>query len=287
MFFNILFIIIIGLFLSIMDIRRWHNGKVFSLLKNFYFLLLFITNIVISLGLYIYLGEKGTIRYDSLSAVIILILVLAAVLHSNFFYTSRGNAVGLARYYDCFVQWVYNKLFHQYLSRQPYINSIAYHNKVDRMKYFLEDTYKDIPARAERIRMKTRLEDILRNSKTLLEARKALARLLLQNPGLNRLHDINHVPKEDGPPPPDPEEFVNKALSCCGQNKEKRKLFEEKLKKKLAELKSTGPGKYNESYYLIKDLERMQKSAGSIKYKITLLFLIREHGFLKDISCLS
>ncbi len=155
------------------------------------------------------------------------------------------------------------------------------------MKELLEDTYKDIPARAERIRMKTRLEDTLRNSRTLLGARKAMARLLLQNPGLKGLYDINHVPKEDGPLPRDPEEFVNNAVSSCGLNKEKKKLIEEKLKEKLVELKSTPPGKYDDSYYLLKDLERIQKSAGSIKYKITLLFLIREHGFLKDIGCLS
>lgn len=284
MFFNIIFIIIAGLFLSIMDIRRWYQGKVFYLLKNFYFLLLFITNIVIGLSLYIYLGESGTIRYDSFPAVFILILVVAALVHSNFVYTSRGNPIGLARYYDCFVLWVYDKLFPQYLSRQPYINSIAYYNKVDRMKELLEDTYKDIPGKEERIRMRTRMEDILRNSKTLLEARKALARLLLQNPGLKGLYDLKHVPKEDGPPPRDPEEFVIKAVSCCGQNKEKKKLIEEKLKEKLAELNSTPPGKYDESYYLIKDLERMKESAGSIKYKITLLFLIRGEGFLKDIE---
>lgn len=289
MFFNILFIIIVGLFVSILDIRRWHEGKFFYFIKNFYFLLLFITNIAISLGLYIYLGERGTIRYDSFTAAFILTLVSAAVLHSNFVYTSRGNPIGLARYYDYFVLWVYDKLFHQYHSRQPYINSIAYYNQVDRMKDLLVDTYKDIPGKEERIRMKTRLEDILRNSQTLLGARKALARLLLQNPGLKGLYDLNHVPKEYPPPPPDPddpEEIVDKAEDCCGQNKEKKKQIEEKLKEKLTELKSSGQGKYDESYYLIKDLERMQESADSIKYKITLLFLIREDGFLKDIGCL-
>ncbi len=284
-FFNILFIIIVGLFLSIMDIRRWHKGKFFYFIKNIYFLLIFITNIAISLVLYIYLAERGTIRYDSFPAAFILTLVLAAVLRANFFHTSRGNPIGLAKYYDCFVLWVYDKLFNQYLSRQQYINPIVYYNSVDRMKDLLEDTYKDIPGREKRIRMRARLEDILSNCITLFAARKALARLLLQNPGLEGLNDLNlnHIPKEYGPPPRDPEEIVNKAVNCCGQNKDKEKLIDEKLKEKLAELKSSKPEKHDESYLIINDLKRMQESADSIKDKITLLFLIRGDDFLKDI----
>ncbi|MFC2155371.1 hypothetical protein ACFLRB_02625 [Acidobacteriota bacterium] len=295
-FFNILFIIIGGLFLSILDIRRWHKGKFFYFIKNFNFLLLFFSNIAIGLVLYIYLGERGTIRYDSFTATFILTFVSAAVLRANFFYTSRGNPIGLAKYYDCFVLWVFN----QNLPGKPYINSIAYYNTVDRMRGLLEHTYKGILCKEKRIRMRSRFEDILSNCYTLLAARKALARLLLQNPRLAGLYglNLNHVLQKDGSQPLDPEEIIKKVMACCGQNKDKEKLIDEKLKEKLAELKSskpekfteiksTGTGEYDESYFLNKDLEGMQESTDSIKYKITLLFLIRGDDFLKDIGCLS
>jgi hypothetical protein len=169
-FLNILLIIIVGLFLTISEMRRWYVEELSLLFTSFHFWILLIPKMTITLAIYFYLGETGKIRYDSVLAALILSVIPSAVFRITFFY-------------DHFLLWVHNTLISKN-RRKPgnLIDVIADNNSKDHMRKLLEDTYKDIPARAKRIRMQDRMKNILRNSKTDLDARKALARLLVQHP---------------------------------------------------------------------------------------------------------
>ncbi len=299
---NILLIFIIVLLISISDINRWYTGKWLPLLKSVHFWLLFIINLSIALAIYFYLGETGNIRYDSIFAAFILSLTPSAIFRTTFFRvktsksksdTSEGKAIGLAAYYNFFLLWVYDHLTLKHFRKHPiFLNVIAYNKSAYDMKCLLEDTYQGISNRDQRIRMRVRMEEVLKKTDSGPGTRRALAALLLQKPGWDELVKHHFVPKWFEPdkidlnnPPPDPEEIVSEAARYCVQNPQKKKIIEKRIQD---ELKKIPPERRKElEIEHEKEKNEMRTPTTIMKEKITFLFLI--HGYdpdlLKTIGC--
>jgi len=300
--FNILLIFIVVLFISISDINRWYTGKWLLLFKSVHFWVLFITNLSIALSIYFFLGETGNIRYDSIFAAFILSLMPSAIFRTTFFRikrsksksgTSEGKAIGLAKYYEFFLLWVYDHVtLKPFLKHPIFFNVIAYNKSAYDMKCLLEDTYQGISNRDQRIRMRVRMEEVLKKADSGHGARRALASLLLQNPGWDELVKRHFVPKWFEPdkidlnnPPPDPEEIVSEAARYCLQDPKKKKIIEKRIQD---ELKKLPPERRNAlEIEHEKEKNEMRTQTTIMKEKITFLFLIHGYdpNFLKTIGC--
>ncbi len=298
--FNIFLIIIIVLFMSIKDIKRWYTGKLLPLFKSLHFLLLLFINSAIALAAYFYLGETGSIRYDSVLTALILALAPSAILRVTLFETSTGKAIGLANYYDSFLKWVHEKLtIKNFLKNQAYINVIAYHNSVYGMKCLLKEIYQNAPGKEQRIRMLANMEEILKDAESWIDRRKALARLLLQKLGWRELADRNFVPqklkrrKPDSREPleteDDPENVVIKTARLCAHDKQKRNLIDKKINDELKEIRKRSPERENELRTdHERDISEMKTQTAIMIKKITFLSLLRGYDpdFLEDL-CIS
>jgi ABC-type branched-subunit amino acid transport system substrate-binding protein len=298
--FNIFLIIMIVLFMSIKDIKRWYTGKLTPLFKSLHFLLLLFINSAIALAAYFYLGETGSIRYDSVLTALILALAPSAILRVTLFETSTGKAIGLANYYDSFLRWVHEKLtIKNFLKNQAYINVIAYHNSVYGMKCLLKEIYQNAPGKEQQIRMLANMEEILKEAESWLDRRKALARLLLQKLGWRELADRNFVPqkfknrKPDSREPleteDDPENIVIKTARFCAHDRKKRKLIKKEINDELGQIRKQSPERENELRTdHEKDISAMKTQTAIMRKRITFLSLLRGYDpdFLEDL-CLS
>lgn len=290
--FNFGLIIFVVLWMSIRDIKRWFSGS-FLRLFNPFFLLLFLTNIVIALGVYLYLGETGSIRYDSVLTALILSLTPSTVLRLTLFETPTGKSIGLAKHYENYLQWIHARLtISSYQKQTPYINVLAYHNSVYAMKSLVKEIYLNDPNREQRIRMQAKLETVLKEADTWIGRRKALARFLFQTVGWERLVKYNFVPKKFAGYKPgskkileDPENVVLEAARICAKDPLKKILIEEKIN---VELKELAPERRQE---LEEDAEKakneMKTATALMRKRITFLFLLDGYDpdFDKKICC--
>jgi hypothetical protein len=297
--FNILLIITAGLFLSIWDIKRWHTerknwqAEKLNLFKNIHFWFLCIFNIAITLAIYIYLGETGTIRYHNFLSAIIVLLATAAVLRAFLFHRATGKSFGPATCYDYFVLRVYHRLT---IGKYPgwRINMIAYYKDIEEIKKSLEDIYQEIPGREKRIRMLARMKEVLADADSWIARRKALARLLCQILGWEELVKRDLVPEEletynpksHAPITIDPEKFVLEAARCCAHDPPKKTLIDEKINESLEKLKPERRDELKKN--LAEEIEKMKTPAAIMRNKIALLLLLQGYDpkFLKNICCL-
>lgn len=292
--FNLCLIFFIVLFLSVKDIRHRYIMEWSGLfkLKNLIYLILPLINIIIALGIYFYLGETGGIRYDSVLAAFILALAPTAILRVTLFETPAGKSIGLAKYYDDFLQWIYEKLtIKNYLRRQAYINLIAYHNSVYGMKRRLMEIYQNASNKEQRIKIQTKMEEVLSDTDSWLERRKALARLLLQKLKWDQLIECNFVPddfKWRGPdsknqltPYDDPENVIQKAARSASQHPSVKAYFKAQIKRELKELKKEAPERAIElEGDHIKDKSKMKTHTVLMRKEIIFLSLLK--GYDRD-----
>jgi hypothetical protein len=291
---NFILIFLVVLFMSVKDIKRWWWGKSSRFFLRLHFWILFSVNLAIAYAAYIYLGETGNIRYDSVLTALILSLSASAVLHITLFETSTGKAIGLARHYDNFLQWVYEKItVKNYLKHQRYINIIAYQNSVYGMKCRLKEIYQNTPNKEQSTRMQRKIEDVLKDADSWIERRKVLARLLFQKLKWQELIECNFVPdnlKEFNPNkindhPADPEEIALETARCCLNNPLLEKSIDRRIDNSLAQLSDERKEELENEHK--KDLNEMKTPTAKMRKKIIFLFLVEGYDpdFLEDMCC--
>jgi len=290
---NLIIIFFVVLFTSIRDIKRWWWTKSNRYLLTFHFWLLPLANYIIALATYFYLGERGSIRYDSILAALVLSLTPSALLHLTLFETSAGKSIGLARYYDGFLQWIYDKMsVENYMKNKAYINVIAYHNSVYAMKSLFNEVYRDGLNREQTFRMQTRIEEDLKKADSWIARRKALAHLVLRKFKWDDLVDLNFIPAEfrgRGPGSKkhlisydDPENVVTKTARVCARNGSKIVDIEDKIDKALDELgKETEKRKEELKADYEKDKSEMKTHSAIMKKRIIFYSLL--NGYKPDV----
>jgi hypothetical protein len=279
---NLVIIFIVIVFMSIEDIKRWWWGKLNRLFLSLHFWFLLMVNIAIAYAIYFYLGETGNLRYDNVLMALILSLTPSALLHVTLFETSTGKCIGLERYYDDFLLWVYERIIiREYLRMQPFINEIAYHNTEKKMKETLISVYKKARSLERSIRMEKRMLDILNNAETEFERRKELAWLLLQRLGWRMLVERKLAPGSLVPDGKadfkntriDHRPFISEAVGYCGLDEKKDNLIEREIKKQLAKLPTERQRSLEAGH--LKEIRNMKKKDKRLARKIAFLFMLK------------
>jgi hypothetical protein len=290
---NLIIIFVVVLLTSIRDIKRLWWTKSHRYLLTFHFWLLPIVNFLIALATYVYLGETGNIRYDSILAALILSLTPSAVLHLTLFETPAGKSIGLARYYDGFLQWIYDKMsVKNYLRNKFYVNIIAYHNSVYAMKSLFREIYQDVLNKEQTIRMQTRIEEDLKNADSWIGRRKAVAHLVLRKFKWDELVDLNFIPEEfrgRGPrskdhliPYDDPEDVVIKTARACARDEDKITEIEKQIDDALIALgRETEERKEELEDDYKKDKSEMKTHTAIMKKRIIFFSLL--NGYKRDV----
>jgi hypothetical protein len=176
---------------------------------------------------------------------------------------------------------------------------IAYHNSVYGMKHRLKEIYQNAPNKEQRIKIQTRIEEVLNDADSWIGRRKALARLLLQKLKWARLVECNFIPekfkgcdpdsKNHLMPYDDPENVIQKAARSCARDPSKQELIKEKIK---AGLKTLSREAKERAIELKNDHERdkseMKTHTAIMKKKIIFLCLLQGYDpdFLEKF-CLS
>jgi hypothetical protein len=290
---NLIIIFVVVLLTSIRDIKRLWWTKSHRYLQTFHFWLLPLVNYSIALATYIYLGETGSIRYDSILAALVLSLTPSAVLHLTLFETPGGKSIGLARYYDGFLQWIYGKMsVENYLKNKFYVNVIAYHNSVYAMKSLFKEIYGDVLNKEQAIRLQTRIEEDLKNADSWIGRRKAMAHLVLRKFNWDELVDLNIIAEEfrgRGPgskdhliPYDDPENVMTKTARACARDEDKIKEIDKQIELALIALgKETEERKEELVADYEKDKSEMKTHAAIMKKRIIFFSLL--NGYKRDV----
>ncbi len=291
--FSLIFIIV--LWLSIKDIKRWwYVGKLWQLFLSPHFWLLLFSNAVIALAAYIYLGETGNIRYDSTLTALLLSLTPSTILRLTLFETSTGKALGLAKYYENFLQWIHERLtIRSFKKQQPYINVIAYHNSVYGMRCLLNEIAQNATNKEQRIRMQAGVDEELKNAELWITRRKTLARLLFQKMAWDELAERDFVPERLKKYKPgsgqllldDPEKAVRRIARHCSHYPLKRILIQEKINSALKQLTPERKQELLDDHK--KDIDKMKTPNAIMIRKVTFLFMLTEYDpdFCDSICC--
>lgn len=154
------------------------------------------------------------------------------------------------------------------------------------MKSLLMEIYQNAPNKEQRIRLKARMEEIVSDAESWIGRRKALARMLYQKLGWDKLIKQNFVPKKlaeckpdsNNPIKEDPENVVLNAARLCAHEPLRQILIEEKINAGLKLIKPERKRELEQDHE--KDLSEMKTATAIMRKKISFLFLL--HGYDPD-----
>lgn len=241
---NIVLITIIVLMLTVFDLKKSHRVSNRDLFRV-PFLLLVLLNVSIAILLFIYTAEIGVLEWDSVMGALLLAFGYSGVLKTTIFETAAGQSIGLRRYYENLVTWIYDKIRKQQFEKMgPVINHIAYANSRPYLMSTLLESY-GFAGDDERIQtLKDELQGKLDKQETILGTRKVLAKEVFNEVSWAKLQERRIVPRDTKPADIyDPEPIVDISVQYCFRNNpdclgELEKLVNSKLKNpEYAELK--------------------------------------------------
>lgn len=241
---NIVLITFIVLMLTVFDLKKSHRVSNRDLLR-IPFVTLVLFNASIAILLFIYTAEIGVLEWDSVFGALILAFGYSGLLKTTIFETAAGQSIGLRRYYENLVTWIYGNIRKQQFEKVgPIINYIAYSNSRPYLMSTLLESY-DFGGGEERIKvLKEKLQVELDKQHTILGTRKLLAREVFDEVSWAKLQERRIVPRNAQPGDiRDPEPIVDISVQYCFRNDPDclgglEKLVNEKLEKpEYAELK--------------------------------------------------
>jgi len=193
---NIILMLLIVGFFSVMDIKRWYEGNWKKLFYYFHFYLLIIFNALIVVITYVFLAETGKISYNSVLVALIISFTPTAFLRTTFFETETGKNIGLADFYDKILLWINEKLMMaKYESESSNVNVIAYYNSITDMKSELHQIYQNARNVSQGLRLNNELDEELNNAQSQLDKHRVCARRLLRRFDWDELKSKGYIPE--------------------------------------------------------------------------------------------
>lgn len=278
--FNGLLLLVVVAAVSILDIKRWYGKGLIKEWRRPLLYLVSLVNFLVVFILYIFLTEKGIIRYDDVMAALFTAIAPLAVLRTTLFETPAGS--NIAQLYDKFFLWVNDKLMiGKYRSQSGNVNVIAYYNSISDMRSMLRQIYKNAKTEAQQIQLERELEEKLEKVKSILGKRRTLARLLLNRLDWEELRQKNLVPdvKEFSDKNPiDPEIVIRESARHCSQEPERSADVRTALNAYMQKVKKDNPQSYNETQ---QELKQVLRDAESERDRLFILirFLFIHFGF--------
>lgn len=289
--FNLLVLIVVVALVSAKGISQRYRGRIRFMIFNRYFGLLLLVNVSMAALLWVMLGESGTLRYDSVLATLLVAFTPTAIIRTAVVKTPVGKAVGFGPLYDDFLEWINEKLIRRrYITNQPFINLIAYHNSQDGMMNALIEIY-EAQGPKKKAEIETIIDQRLQGVDSWIDRRKRLADLLYEQLTWRELEARNLAPKRVVTDEDlkrrrcarDPETIVRRAAEYCAADPEGRNKVD-KVKNKLLKEHEENDADWTEELKaaLENDLKGVYGIQGRLRRKIRFLFLLRgfSEGFL-------
>ncbi len=281
---NLLLLIVVVALVSAKGIWQRYRGRLQVMLLNRYFAVLLLVNMVVAAVLWVTLAETGALRYDNIFTTLLVAFTPTALIRTVVVKTPIGKAVGLGPMYDDFLEWTNEKLIHRrYITRQPFINMIAYHNSQDGMiNALIEIAEAHGPKKKAEIDLI--IEQRLDGVDKWIDRRKRLAALLYEQLTWKQLEERNLAPegvvtKHDSKQAlrdKDPEVIVRRAARHCAEKPERSRKVDEIKNELLKEHRVNDPEWTKElEAALERDLEGVYGIQGRLRRKIRFLFLLR------------
>lgn len=178
---NLLLVCFIVAYISMMDLQKFHAGSKRSVLWRWPFLMLLGFNLLVALGLYVFLAETEQVRWDNSISAIIIGFGYAAMVKSTLFQTQAGQSIGLADLYNKTVSWINDQIM---IARSrkysAVIYYIAYRNTRDYMMGELRNIYLFATSEDRRQELIGQLEEKIKKESTIIEQRRVCAEHLLK-----------------------------------------------------------------------------------------------------------
>lgn len=216
---NITLISLIVLMLTVFDLKKSHRVGNRDLLR-FSFVTLVLLNVSLAIFLFIYTAEIGVLEWDSVFGALLLAFGYSGLLKTTIFETATGQSIGLRRYYENLVTWIYDNIRKQQFEKVgPIINYIAYANTRAYLLSTIQESY-GFAGDAERIQsLQDNLQAELDKHQTILGARKVLAREVFNELSWAKLQERRIVPRNAEPEDIfDPEPVVDVSVKYCFRN---------------------------------------------------------------------
>jgi hypothetical protein len=235
------------------DIYRWYGGSFKKLIfkKRFfsgYFLLLVGVQGLVALAIFVFLGETGRVRYDSIINGFIIALAPSPLLRANFA-NIKGSSIGVGEWYDQFLQFLTQRLLRaRYKDIDINIRVLAYYNSEEALKNTLKQVHASLPNRDEGQKLNREMEDALEDKKTQIGKRKYLASRLVKLRTWEDLYRLNCVPKRMRNEVHDPEALIFDSVNYCLTDTDLKKKLTGEARKRVKEASDEVVAHYKKKY---------------------------------------
>ena len=177
---NIIVVMLIVGYLSVLDMQKWYAGTKRSVLWRWPFLMLLGFNLVTALLLYMFLAENRDIRWDRTLEAVVIAFGYAALLKSTVFQTQTGQTIGLGKLYDDAVGWLNDRImFTKYRRESGIINFVAYKNSLEFLSTQVEGIYRFAKSKERNKELLKQLDQRIAAEATILGKRRVYAEHVL------------------------------------------------------------------------------------------------------------
>lgn len=234
---NLALIGFIVVFLTIVDLRKSHRVSGRDLIR-IPFVSLILLNVAIASLLFTYIAENEVSEWDSILGALLVAFGYSGMLKTTIFETAAGQSIGIRRYYENLVVWIYDRIRKQQFEKVgPVINYIAYSNSSPYLQSTLLESYGFAGDEARTQELSQYLNDELSKQNTIFGQRKVLAKEVYKEVSWAKLQERRIVPRSADPNDiNDPEPIVDESVNYCFRNDqncldELEKLVNKKLEK--------------------------------------------------------
>lgn len=209
----------IVIMLTIIDLQKTHRVGGRDLLRV-PFVMLMLLNLLVAVTIYIIMAEKQVFEWDSLFGAMLVAFGYSGLLKTTLFETQAGKAIGIKRYYENLVVWIYDRIRRQQFEKiGPTINYIAYANTRSYLRATLLESF-GFAGGLERTKLLEELLDkAVKKELTIVGQCKVLAKEVLNEVSWKKLQERRIVPLGVNQSDIlDPEPIVDESVNYCLRN---------------------------------------------------------------------
>lgn len=271
-------VLLLTVSVSRMEVKRLFPQKHISIYRRPVFYFYTLGHIITVMIIFVFLAETGSIKYDNIYMVIIISMTPTAFLHTTFFETRQGRAIGLENIYKNLMTMIEENIMQgKYKSLEAITNVIAYYSPLQTMRRALLNFYKNHPSQVQRAKLIQKMEEDIDKEPEHFEKRRVAAKLLMRWFDLDQLKAEGLLPQEyDYKNPLDPRLIIRRVARYCSGFPEKIEKIDQLLKDELKALKKrseTMHKEFNDSIDAEKNL--IIAKEGELNVKIRKLFVLR------------
>lgn len=213
---NVSLVGFIVVMLTIFDLQKSHRVSSRDLIR-LPFIMLMLLNLLVSVCVFTFTAEQGMLEWDSLLGAMVVAFGYSGLLKTTIFETDAGQSIGIRRYYENLVVWIYDRIRKQQFEKVgPIINYIAYANSRTYLRSTLLESYGFAGGEERTAALTKCLDDLLAKETTIIGQRKVLAKEVIDEVSWKKLEERRIIPHNSLPKDiRDPEPLVDQSVDYC------------------------------------------------------------------------